>query len=176
MLLLAAVVAGVASVSAADPPKHLVTLNVKPHTLDSNHALLGKRGNAANKIVALRVEITNISSTTIADSSISGNALVQKIGDMKNILVNTPLGSLKVPAMKPNEKLSLDLGKIILSKIELPRRFAAENLEEWQVTCTQAGAEIGKASSDRYEALEKTTVNPPGPGAGPKQKKKNREP
>jgi hypothetical protein len=69
--------------------------------------------------------------------------------------------------MKPNERLTLDLGKLRLTELELRGREFKETLEEWKVVCTRNGAEIGQAvSSERYASLEQQAVKPPmRPGA-----------
>ena len=75
------------------------------------------------------------------------------------------MGELKVPAMKPNEKLTFDLGKIQLSEVEWAKQKFEENLEEWQVRCSHGAVEIGKAeSSAKYSTFAKDAAE-----AGPQK-------
>lgn len=160
-LFSAAFLCSLADIGAADPPKPLVTLEVKKQILDTDHDLRGKRGSSREKTLTLRVEIVNTGSTEVAASELAGDALVLRAGDIKEKIVRESLGVLKVPALKPNGKVTLDLGKIKLSEIEWRSRKFEETLEEWQVACTQGAVEIGKAvSSGRYATLA-AEVAPP---------------
>lgn len=144
---------------AAEPQKPLVTLSVKRQTLDSEHDLRGRQGDTRQKTIALRVELANTSSAPINESELSGDALVTRAGDTREMVNKESLGAIKVPAMKPGERLTLDLGKIQLSEIEWRNRKFEETLEEWKVTCTLGKVEIGKAvSSQHYETLLKDVV------------------
>jgi len=144
---------------AVEPQKPLVTLSVKRQTLESEHDLRGRQGDTRQKTITLRVEITNTSPAPIAESELSGDALVTRAGDTREMVNKEWLAAIKVPAMKPGERLTLDLGKIQLSEIEWRNRKFEETLEEWKVTCTQGKIEIGKAvSSQRYETLLKDVV------------------
>ena len=119
----------------------------------------------------MRVEIVNTSSTALPASELTGDALIFRAGDIKEKTVKESLGMIKVPAMKPNEKLTFDLGKIELKEIEFRNRKFEETLEEWQVTCNQGTTEIGKAlSSDRYTTLLKD-LGPQGKGKDPEKRK-----
>jgi hypothetical protein len=108
------------------------------------------------------VEITNTSPAPVTGSELSGDVLVRRARNEKQIVVREPLDKIKLPAMKPNEKLTLDLGKIELSEVEWLNRKFEETVEEWQVTCTQGTTEIGKAaSSDHYQTLLKDAAAAP---------------
>ena len=175
-LLLTASLLGFTHVRAAEPPKPLVTLTVKQKVLDSDHDLRGKRGSSARKIITLRVEIVNTGAAPLPDSELTGSALVSRAGEIKEKIVMESLGVVKVPAMKPNEKLTLDLGKIELSEVEWRNRKFEEKLEEWQVTCNHGTVEIGKAvSSERYATLAKE-VAPPTRKKGPANPKPRKTP
>jgi hypothetical protein len=161
-MLLAAALACLAPALAAEPQKPLVSLTVKRHTLDSDRDMIGRKGSTRTKTVALRVEIVNTSPASVAESELAGDVLVERTRNQKQIVVREPLGKIKLPAMKPNEKLTLDLGKIELSEVEWQNRKIEETLEEWQVTCNQGTTKIGKAtSSERYHTLLKDVVAPP---------------
>ncbi len=173
-LLLTATVSSFLTLHAADLPKPALTLTVKQQTVDTEHDMRGRQGSTRQKTIALRVEITNTGSTTVAESSLTGDALVSRAGDFKENIVKESLGELKVPAMKPNEKLTLQLGKIQLSEVDWNKRKFEEKLQEWQVTCSQGTTEIGKAvSSDRYATVLKdvapAATKPKGPNPGAKR-------
>ncbi len=147
---------------AAEPQKPSATLTVKRQMLDSDHALRGRRGDTSQKTIALRVVITNTSRAPIGESGLSGDALVKRVMNEQEKVVREPLAPIKVPAMKPGERLTLDLGKIQLSEIEWRNRKFQETLEEWQVISTLGNVEIGKAvSSDRFETLLEEVVPAP---------------
>lgn len=146
---------------AAEPQKPLVTLSVKRHTLDSDRDMIGRGGSNRQRTVALRVEIVNTSSTPVAESELSGDVLVKRAKNETEIVVKEALDKLKLPAMKPNEKLTLNLGKIVLHELEWRNRKFEEELEEWQISCTQGTTEIGKTtSSDNYQKLLKDATVP----------------
>lgn len=147
---------------AAEPQKPLVTLTAKRQLLDQDHDMIGRRGNNRQKTVTLRVEIINTTQAPVAESELSGDVLVKRTRNEKEIVVREPLDKVKLPAMKPNEKLTLSLGKIELREVEWRNRKFEETLEEWQVTCTQGTTEIGKTtSSDHYQTLLKDVAAPP---------------
>ncbi len=151
-----------ATVQAADEPKPLVTLSVKRQVLDSNHEMHGRQGDTKEKTYALRVEIVNTSSVTITGAELTGAALVMRNTDTSNTLVKEPLGKLALAPMKPNERISIDLGRITIREMELRKRKFEEKLEEWKVDCVQKQVIIGTAaSSDQFATKEKTTI--PGP-------------
>jgi len=161
---------------AAEPAKPALSLTVKRQLLDSEHDMRGRQGNTQHKTFTLRVEVVNTSSSPIGESTLSGDALVARAGLEKEKIVKESLGTLKIPAMKPNERLTLDLGRITLSEVEWRNRKFEESLEEWKVVCKQGDTEIGKSvSNDRYETLAKE-VEPAGPdhrdprpGPGPRR-------
>jgi len=159
-----------ASSLAADAPKPLVSVTAKRQVLDSDHDLNGRRGSSGKKVITLRVEITNTTSSPVEASVLSGDALVMRAAGEKEKLVKESLGKVEVPALKPNEKKTFELGKITLSEVEWAKKKFEESLEEWQVTCTQGQVKIGGAeSSDKYADLEATAKSadgkdgPPGP-------------
>ncbi len=152
--LLPVILLGFASLAIAEPSTPLLAISAKQRTLDKDHDFHGKHASSTEKTIGLRVEIVNTSSATVPESELTGTALVSRAGDFKEKVVKESLGVIKVPAMKPNEKLTFDLGKIELKEIEWKVRKFEETLSEWQVVCTQGGNEIGKtASSDRYSTL-----------------------
>lgn len=147
------------STHAADEQKPLVQLSAKKQLLDTDHDSFGKAGSSKEKTYTLRVVIDNNSSKPVEESVLSGTALVSRAGEFKEQIVKESLGEIKVPAMKPNEKITLDLGKIELSEVEWAKRKFEEDLEEWQVVCKKGEVEIGKAeSSERYALVEKDAV------------------
>lgn len=147
---------------AAELQKPSVTLTVKRQVLDSDHDLRGRRGDTQQKTIALRVEVTNTSPSLVGESGLSGDVLVKRVRNEQEKIVKEPLERIKVPAMKPGERIILHLGKIQLSEIEWRNRKFEETLEEWQVTSTLGDVEIGKAvSSDRFETLLEEVVPAP---------------
>ncbi len=159
------------SASAAEPPKEMVTLTAKLHVLDSDRDLRGRQGNTREKTVALRVEIVNATAALVGESELSGHVLVKRAKNDQEKIVQESLDPLKVPALKPNGKVTLDLGRIRLSEVEWRNRKFEETLEEWKVICSQGGNEIGKAVSNRrYENLSKD-VEPEKKGKGKNRKK-----
>jgi hypothetical protein len=161
LTILAAGFACIVSAPAAEPAKPLVTLTVKKHVLDRDHDQRGLRGSSEQKSLTLRVEIVNTSPAAIEGAELSGHALIMRAGDFREMLIKESLGTIKVPAMKPNEKLTLELGKIDLREIERRARKFEESLEEWRVVCTRGGVVIAKAeSSDKYTSLEKDAKQP----------------
>jgi hypothetical protein len=151
----------------AEPAKPLVALTVKKQVIDSDHDLRGKQGSSKERTLTLKVEIVNVSGEPIENAQLSGHALVSRAGDLQEKIIKESLAAVKVPAMKPNERLTFDLGKLRLTELELRGRKFKETLEEWKVVCTRSGTEIGQAvSSERYASLEQQVVKPPmRPGA-----------
>jgi hypothetical protein len=161
LTILAAGFACIVSAPAAEPAKPLVTLAVKKRVLDREHDQRGLRGSSTQKSLTLRVEIVNTSSAAIEGAELSGHALIMRAGDFREMLVKEALGTIKVHAMKPNEKLTLELGKIDLREMEWKARKFEESLEEWRVVCNRGSVEIAKAeSSDKYTSLEKAAKQP----------------
>ncbi|OYV05820.1 MAG: hypothetical protein CFE26_09590 [Verrucomicrobiales bacterium VVV1] len=166
-----------AAAGAVEPAKPLVTLSVKKQLLDSDHDMRGRQGSTQKKVYTLRVDVVNVSSSPIGESTLSGDALVARAMGEKEKIVKESLGTVKVPAMKPNEKLTLDLGKVSISEVEWRDRKFEEKLEEWKVLCKRNETEIGKAvSNERYETLSKDTetADPKGPGPLAPQRRKLR--
>lgn len=160
-LLACSVLAWSPAAFAEAPAKPMVTLSVKTHVLESNSDLRGKGGSSKRKILTLRVEITNPAATAVEGATLSGTALVRRSGDLKERLVKELLGTVKIEPLKPNQRITVDLGKIELHELEWRARKFEETLEEWQVVCERAGTEIGKAeSSEKYQNLEKDAVTP----------------
>lgn len=163
---------------SADATKPLVSVSAKRHVLDSDHDLKGQRGSSGKKVITLRAEITNTTSSPVEASSISGDALILRAVGENEKLVKESLGKVEVPALKPNEKKTVDLGKITLSEVEWGKRKFEESLEEWKVTCTQGQVVIGGTeSSDKYADLEATAKPADGKGgaAGPVRKRVKRQ-
>ena len=158
---------------AADAPKPLVSVTAKRHVLDSDHDLDGRRGSSGKKVITLRVDITNTTSSPVEASVLSGDALVLRAVGENEKLVKESLGKIEVPALKPNEKKTVELGKITLSEVEWKKRKFEESLEEWKVTCSQGQAVIGGTeSSDKYADLEATAKPAGGKGVPPGPAKK----
>jgi hypothetical protein len=153
------------AVFAETPVKPLLKLDVKTKVLDSDSDLRGARGSTKQKTITLRVEITNTSQAPVESGSVTAKALVKRSGDFKERLTKESLGTLKIEPLKPNQKTTIDIGKIELHEVEWRARKFEESLEGWQVVCDQNGAEIGKAESERYQELEKDAVTP-----GPRKK------
>ena len=174
-LLMATGLAFLASALADEAPKPLLQLSAKKQVLDTDHDRL-RAGSSKQKTVALRVVLYNATSKTVEESVLTGVALVSRAAESREQIVKESLGEIKVPAMKPNEKVTIDLGKIELSEVEWGKRKFEENLEEWQVTCSHGEVEIGKAeSSDRFALVARDAVKngPQRPGpvipAGPRR-------
>ncbi len=146
---------------AAEPAKPLVTLSVKRQVLDSSHEMLGRQGDTKQKTYTLHVEITNTSSSEITDAKLTGEILVTRSSEMSEKLLKEPLDKIVLATMKPNEKLTVDLGKITLREMEWRNRKVEEKLEEWKVDCVQKEAVIGSVvSSSHFESSEKKAVTP----------------
>lgn len=165
-----------AVVFAETPAKPLLDLSVKTKVLDSDSDLRGKRGSSKQKTMALRIEITNTSPTPVEAATLSAHALVRRSGDLKERLIKETLGTRKLEPLKPNQKITIDIGRIDLHELEWKARKFEETLEGWRVVCEQNGSEIGKAESDRYQDLAKDAVIPQprktakGPGKRPQRK------
>ena len=144
---------------AADSAK--VTLVAKARVVTSDHDLRGKFGSTAQKTVTLKVTVANVSGTPLAASELAGDALVKRERDGKEKIVKETLGKTAVPALKPNEKVELELGKITLTELERGKQKFEESLEAWKLTCTAGQVQLGVVTSDkRYEELEKSAVVP----------------
>ena len=153
---------------AAEVAKPLVTLSVKRQVLDSNHEMLGRHGDTKQKTYTLRVEIVNTSPSVITDAQLTGKILVTRSSEVAEKLVKEPLDKITLATMKPNEKLTVDLGKITLKEVEWQNRKFEEKLEEWKVDCIQKETTIGSAeSSAQFASMEKKAVTPQVMNPGP---------
>lgn len=141
---------------ASQAEKPLVTLTVKRQVIDSDRDLHGRFGDSRQKTFTLRVEISNTSQSPISESSLAGEVIVNRMANERETLVRESLPPIQVPAMKPGERLTFDLGKIQVSEVEWRQRKFEETLEEWQVISTCKNTEIGNAvSSERFRTLVK---------------------
>jgi len=154
----------VSAVEPTVPAKPSVTLTVKRHLIDSEHDQKGPR-KSREKTITLRVDIQNVSSSTIEESILSGDVLLMRSVGEREKIVKEKLGIMKVPSLKPNEKITLDFGKFKLNDFQWKQRKFEESLEEWRVVCKKGETEIGKNLSNvRYNTLEKEVKpNEPGP-------------
>lgn len=149
---------------AEDTAKPLLSLSVKRQLTKTDQEKIGARAEVKDKIVTLRVVIRNVSSSTIDGASISGDVLLERSMGQNEKIVKESLAPMKIPEMKPNASITIDLGKIKLSKVEWKNREFEETLEEWQVVCKKDETVIGKdISSDKYTTLEKE-IKPEKPG------------
>lgn len=157
LVALALLLPGIAS---ADPAKPLLRLEVKKQVLDSAHDLRGRQGSTARKVLTLRIEITNTSGAPLEATTLTGEAIVERAKGESETLVKESLGKVELPALKPNERTTVDLGKITLKEVEWRNRKFEESLEEWKVTCLQGQTIVGSAvSSDRFIELEQEAVS-----------------
>lgn len=154
------ILSAISTVFAETPAKPLLKLDVKTKVLDSDSDLRGARGSSKQKTVTLRVEITNTSQAPVESGTVKARALVRRSGDFKDRLAKESLGAMKIEPLKPNQKTTIDIGKIHLHEVEWKARKFEESLEGWQVVCDQNGAEIGKAESEHYPELEKDAAAP----------------
>ncbi len=175
ILSLAAGSCFIVSALAVEPAAPTVKLVVKKHLLESEHDKGGKFGSSAAKTYALRVEVTNTGKTPLVGAEISGTALVHRARALADRVSAEPLSAVKVPDIKPNDKVTLELGRIDLHKLEMRQREMEESLEEWQVICTKGGSELGKEeSSDRFETMNKDASGPSKKGKGGKGERKKK--
>lgn len=155
--------------------KPFLSLSVKRHLTNTEQGKIGARGEVKDKIVTLRCVITNVSSTIIEGAMLSGDVLMERSRGENKKIVKESLAPIKIPEMKPNAEITLDLGKMKLSKVEWRNREFEESLEEWKVVCKKGETVIGKnTSSDKYTSLEKE-IKPEKPEnnrpANPRQRK-----
>lgn len=143
---------------AADTAKPLVSITAK-RQLTGTERSQGFRTDAREKAVTLRVVIQNTSSTMIEGAELSGDVLVERARDEREKIVKEKIKMVKLPAIKPNERLTIDLGEIILSDVEWRGRKFEESLKEWKVVCKKGQTEIGvHLSSDKYATLAKQVI------------------
>jgi hypothetical protein len=129
---------------------------VKRQVLGTEKEERGPRSEARDKEMTLRVVIKNLSDTTLEGAELTGDVLINRAGEDNERIVKELLKSLKLPPMKPNENLTVDLGKFTLTKVEWKRRTFEETLEEWKVVCKKGETNIGENVSDeKYNVLVK---------------------
>jgi hypothetical protein len=157
-LVLLGLALAVSSVTA-EPAKPLLALTAKKHLVDSDSDRHGGQVTTREKSITIRVEITNQSTATITGAELSGHALIKRDGSLKDGLSKTSLGKLAIPELKPNARVTLDLGRISLHELDGRVRKVETSLEAWKVIATKAGTEIGMVKSgDTYDALEAQSV------------------
>lgn len=128
--------------AAEDSFKPLYKVEAKKHLLESNSGR-SFGGDSKAKDYTLRVTITNVSREIVSESKLSGEVLVERAVGDKERLVKESLPAVTVPAMKPNEQKTIDLGKVTVRKVEWRHKEFEESMEEWKVVCKQGGKEIG---------------------------------
>ncbi|BCX49527.1 hypothetical protein HAHE_34350 [Haloferula helveola] len=139
--------------TAIETAKPLVSISVKQQTLTADHDRNGRFGDRSEKTVTLRVEIRNSSRSQLEDVKLSGIALVVREGERSETVRRHELAAVELPAMKPNEKVTVDLGKIVLSEYEWGGSKTEESLEEWKVVCMQGDKEVGSEVTEEYSIL-----------------------
>lgn len=153
-VVLFGLISGIFAEEAAAKP--LVSLTVKRQLLSADKDDRGPRSESRDKEMTLRVVIKNLSDTTLEGAELTGDVLINRAGEDNERIVKEMLKSLKLPPMKPNENLTVDLGKFTLTKVEWKRRTFEETLEEWKVVCKKGEANIGENVSDKnYDVLIK---------------------
>jgi hypothetical protein len=156
-LVILSVIVGAFAEEAAKP---LVSLTVKSQLLSADREIRGQRSAPKDKEMTLRVEIKNLSDSPLEDAELIGNVLINRSINDEAKIVKEELTSLKLPPIKPNEKITVDLGKITVSKVKWHCRSFDETLEEWKVVCKKGDANIGeKVSTDKYAYLVKHMKN-----------------
>ncbi len=146
----------IAGVFAEDATKPRVSLTVKSQLLSADRDDRGPRSESTDKYYTLRVVIKNLSDSTLEGAELTGDALVNRAVNDNEKIVKEALKSLKIPPMKPNENLTVDLGKFTLSKVKWQGRTFEETLEEWKVVCKKGEVNVGESeSSAKYDALLK---------------------
>lgn len=143
---------------AVDAAKPLVSITAK-RQLTGTERDQRFRTDAREKVVTLRVVIQNTTSATIEGAELDGEVLVERARDEREKIVKEKLKAVKLPTLKPNERITIDLGEITLHEVEWRQHKFEEILVEWKVVCRQAETEIGKhLSSDKFTELEKKVV------------------
>jgi hypothetical protein len=146
MLMLAAAVPA----ESFETTKELVSMSVKLQKLGGERDRYGRWGESGEKTVTLRVEIRNTSSAPLEGASVSATALIFREGERSESIRREAVEAVELPSMKPNEKITVDLGKIVLREYEFGGRKTEESLEEWSVVCTQGETKIGTDSTKDY--------------------------
>ena len=141
----------IAGVFAEEATKPSVSLTVKRQTLDASRDR-GFHSEASDKEVTLRVEIKNVTNEALEGAELTGQVIINRARNEAERMVVEELKSIKLPAMKPNERLTVDLGKIILNKARWKNRTFEETLEQWKVVCKKGEANIGENLSDKNYA------------------------
>ena len=150
--VLFALVSGIFAEEAAKPS---VSLMVKRQILDANHDRRA-HSESSDKEVTLRVEIKNVTNEALEGAELTGEVILNRAKNERERMVIEELKSIKLPTMKPNEKITMDLGKVILNKVRWKNRTFEETLEEWKVVCKKGEANIGENLSDsNYARLAK---------------------
>lgn len=145
----------ISGVFAEEATKPSVSMTVKRQTLDANRDR-GVHAESSEKEVTLRIEIKNVTNETLEGAELTGEVIINRARNEAERMVVEELKSLKLPAMKPNERLTVDLGKIILNKARWKNRTFEETLEQWKVVCKKGDANIGENLSDKnYDGLVK---------------------
>lgn len=158
VLLTVLAIAWVSHGLAAETAKPLVSIIAKRQLLGTEREQYF-RTDAREKRVTLRVVIQNTSKEAIEGAQLSGDVLVERAKNERERIVREVLKPVNVPAIKPNERITIDLGEISLKEIEWPGRTFEESLKEWNIVCKRAGLEIGQhVSSAGYSTLEKKIV------------------
>lgn len=156
----------------AEAAPQSVKLEVKKHLVESDRNKVASFGGQVSKAYTLRVEITNTGKETITGAKLSGTALVMRARAMNERLSSEPIAAMEIPELKPNGRVTLDLGRIDIHKLELRQREMEETFEEWQVVCTQGESELAKVeSSGKFESLNKDASDQPGIGRKGRGKK-----
>jgi hypothetical protein len=145
----------ISGVFAEEAAKPSVSLTVKRQALDASREK-GFNSESSEKEITLRVEIKNVTNEILEGAELTGEVIINRSRNEGERMVIEELKSHKLPAMKPNEKITVDLGKIILNKVRWGNRTFQESLEEWKVVCKKGDASIGENLSDsNYAGLAK---------------------
>lgn len=161
------------SCAAAEPAKPALSLTAKKHLVDSDSGRQGQQITTREKSITMRVEITNQSSATVTGAELSGHALIKRDGSLRDNLFKESLGKLSIPELKPNARITLDLGTISLHELDGRVRKVESTLEGWKVVATKDGAEVGQVTSGKdYEALEGQALSRGNPGKPGRRKQK----
>lgn len=170
LLLALSALAATHGALAEESSKSPLSVEVKRHLVDSNTGRsLG--GDSRSRTYTLQVQITNVSSSIVEGVELTGEVLVRRSIEDHEKRVKETIPPQKLPAMKPNERLTLEFGKINVRTIEWKKgKEFEESLDEWKVVCTRAGKDIaGHQSSANYTALSKDAP----PADAGKKKKRN---
>lgn len=146
----------IAGLFADEPTKPLVSLTVKRQLLSADKDVKGPRAESQDKEMTLRVEIRNISTSLLEGAELTGDVLVNRAVNDREKIVKELLKAIKLPPLKPNQTVTVDLGNFTLNKHKWHGRTFEETLEEWKVVCKKGETDIGQNLSDeKYNALIK---------------------